>query len=95
MTVHFNKNSMATILSFKGVVYTPYARITMDKNQERAMTVTIQKVQSFSNSRSANLGSIFTTQKRKITSQNKKITLITIPSLIILVLRPSRKIQTS
>ena len=94
MTVHFNQNSMATILSFKEVVDIPGVRIATDTNQERAMTVTLE-MEFFSGSRSANLGSIFTTQKRKMTMHKKKITLITIPLLIILVFRQSRKIQTS
>ena len=38
MTVHFNQNSMATILSFKEVVDIPGVRIATDTNQERAMT---------------------------------------------------------
>ena len=42
MTVHFNKNYMAKILSFKEVVDIPGVRITMDTNQERAMTVTMK-----------------------------------------------------
>ena len=60
MTVHFNKNSMATILSFKEVADIPGVIITTDKNQERAMTVTLQSGK-FSNSRSASLGYITTT----------------------------------
>ena len=43
-------------------------------------------------SRSVNLGSVFTTQKRNMTRQNKTITLITKPIFIILVFRPLRKI---
>ena len=41
MTVQFNQNSIATIISFKEVTYIPGVRITTEKNQERVMTVTI------------------------------------------------------
>ena len=39
MKFHFNKNSMATILSFKEVTDIPGVRITTDTEKERAMTV--------------------------------------------------------
>ena len=81
---------METIILFKEVEDIPGAIITTDTNQERAMAVTL----IFSNSRSASLGSIITTQKRKMIRQKKTITLITMPLLIIIVFRPSRKIQT-
>ena len=41
MKVHFNKNSMATILSFTEVADIPGVRITTDTKQERAMTVSL------------------------------------------------------
>ena len=47
MTVHFNQNYMATILSFKEVVYILGMRITTDTNQERAITVTLQNGRFF------------------------------------------------
>ena len=93
MNVHFNQNSMATILSFKEVADIPGVRITMDINQERAMMVTL-KIKSFSSSRSTNLATIFTTQKGKITRQKQTTILIKIPLFIILVFRKSRKIKT-
>ena len=39
MKVHFNKNSMAKILSFKEVAYIPGVRITTDTEKEISMTV--------------------------------------------------------
>ena len=42
MNVHFNQNPMAKILSFKEVADIPGLRITMYKNQERAMTVILK-----------------------------------------------------
>ena len=39
MKVHFNKKSMADILSFKEVADIPGVRITTDTEKERAMTV--------------------------------------------------------
>ena len=47
MTVQFNQNSIATIISFKEVTYIPGVRITTDTNQERAMTVTLQNGKFF------------------------------------------------
>ena len=41
MKVHFNKDYMATILSFKEVADIPGARITKDTKQEIAMTVSL------------------------------------------------------
>ena len=41
MKVRFNKESMATILSFKEVADIPGVRITTDTKQERAMTVSL------------------------------------------------------
>ena len=46
MKVHFNKNSMATILSFKEVADIPGVRITTDTKQERAMTVYLGNVRT-------------------------------------------------
>ena len=83
---------MSTILLFKEVADTLGVRITTDTNQELAMTVTL-RWNFFSSAISANLGSISTTHNRNMKSQNKTITLITIPLLIILILVPSRKIQ--
>ena len=94
MSVHFNKNSMGTILLLKEGSDIPGVGLTTNTNQERAMTVTLKNGNIF-NSRSANLGSIIMTQKRKITRQKNKITLITMLLLIIFVFIPSRKIQTS
>ena len=42
MTVHFNQNSMATILSFNEVTDIPGVRINTDTNQECVVTVTPQ-----------------------------------------------------
>ena len=94
MTVQFNQNYRETIISLKEVADIPGVRITTDTNQERGMTFNL-RMEMFLSSRSANLSSIFTTQKRKMTRQKKTITLITMPLLIILVFRPSRKIKTS
>ena len=41
MKVHFNKSSIATILSFKEVADIPGVRITTDIEKERAMTVSL------------------------------------------------------
>ena len=42
MTVHFNQNSMTTILSFKEVTDILRVKITTEKNEEHAMMVTPQ-----------------------------------------------------
>ena len=47
MKVHFNKNSMATILSFKEVADIPGVRITTDTKQEIAMTVSLGNGKTF------------------------------------------------
>ena len=39
MKVHFNKNYITTVMSFKEVADIPGVRITTDTKQERAMTV--------------------------------------------------------
>ena len=85
---------MEISISLKEVADIPGGRISTDTNQGFAMTVTL-RMESFSSSRSSNMGSIFTTQKRNMTRQKRTITLITISLLIIPVFRPSRKIQTS
>ena len=41
MKFHFNKDSMATILSFKEVANVPVVRITTDTRQGSAMTVSL------------------------------------------------------
>ena len=46
MKVHFNKNSMANILSFKEVADIPGVRITTDTKQGRAMKVSLGKVRT-------------------------------------------------
>ena len=70
----------------------PGVRITTDRNQEPAMTVTLQNGKFFK-FKEYKSGLYFYDTKRKMTSHNKTITLITIPLLIIILLRPSRKIK--
>ena len=42
MDVHFNQKYISTFLSFKEVSDIPGVKTTMDTNQERAMTITLQ-----------------------------------------------------
>ena len=93
LTVHFNQNYMATILSFKEVVYILGMRITTDTNQERAITVTLQNGRFF-RFKECKSGIYYCDTENKDDDSEEKITLITIPLLIILVFRPSTKIQT-
>ena len=94
MSVHFNQNSIATIISFKEVANIPGVRITADKNQERAMTVNLQ-YDSFSNSSSAHIGSIIMTQKRKIRRQKKTNNINNNAIIDYSCIQTVKKIQTS
>ena len=69
-------------------------RITTDTNQERAMTVTLQNGKFFK-FKECESGIYFYNTEKKDDETEEKIILITIPLLIILVFRTSKKIHTS
>ena len=70
----------------------PGVRITADTNKERAMTINLQN-RNFFKFKGCECGIYFYYTEKKDDKVEEKITSISIPLLIIIVFRPSRKIK--